>query len=172
MSRFNRTPSREYSEFCDQIKEYAEADHEPGEDVLRVVADGLANYLKEGFRQGWKVDRTAETACIARMITGWEKCNHDGLASDDRGTPPHHPPHSDHPDLWLDEYGNPTVFAMHLYHLERDELADILDFADQHGLSIRVQANSYYHPTSTTCVTFYAPEHVEKQVQERRDDEA
>lgn len=170
MSRFNHTPSPEYREFRDKIKEYAEADHEPGEDILTVIADGLADYLEDAFRDGWNADRKADTACIAPMVSDWDECNHNfAMRGDPSDTPPHHPPHADHPDLWVDADGEPVVHASHLYHLERDELKDLLDFADQWGLELRIQS-SYYYPNRTTCVCFYPPELLAKWRQDRTDD--
>lgn len=49
MRWFNSLPSSEYREFSNQIREYAEADHEPREDILTVVADALADYLEDSF---------------------------------------------------------------------------------------------------------------------------
>ena len=42
-----------------------------------------------------------------------------------------------------------------LYDLDRDELADLLNFADRWELELRIQPWSYYFPNKTTCVCFY-----------------
>jgi hypothetical protein len=63
MSRFNRHPSPAYRAFVDDIREYANADQEPGENVRRAIADALADELREQFKTYWEVTSTADTAC-------------------------------------------------------------------------------------------------------------
>ncbi|GGN26959.1 hypothetical protein [Halarchaeum nitratireducens] len=182
MSRFNRTPSREYSEFVDAVAEYAAGEHEPGEDVYRAVADALAEELRERFRQGWGLDEEAETPCLRRVITGADECTCSSTRSwadreretiGARDDPPHAAPHSDHAELWLDD-GEPVLYAMHPSGLSvssvsktavgedgkqiRNGWFDVLEFAQAWGLEFAVMPVSHYHAFSRTCVVFYAPE--------------
>lgn len=53
MSRFNHYPSAKYSEFRQAVREYAAADHEPGEDVFCAVADALEDAQREHFQNYW-----------------------------------------------------------------------------------------------------------------------
>lgn len=73
MSRFNRNPSSEYRAFVESVQEYAQSDQEPGEGVRRAIADALEDYLQTRFKNAWKVENTADTACFRRLITGEEE---------------------------------------------------------------------------------------------------
>lgn len=160
MSRFTHTPSPEYSAFVKAIQEYATTDHDdPHEDVLTAVADALEDHLRDQFKQQHNVDEIAETACIGRLIAGGDACHHTGLPmnGDASVQPPHHPPHADHTELWLRD-GAPEVFSMHLYDLHRDELQELLEFADRHGLEMSVDPSSWYYLGRTTHIVFYPPE--------------
>lgn len=64
MSRFNRSPSPAYREFVSTVQEYADDDQEPGEGVSRALADALSDELRERFEAYWKVESTADTACL------------------------------------------------------------------------------------------------------------
>ncbi len=77
MSRFNRHPNSAYRAFVSTVQEHADDDQEPGEGVRRALADALSHNLRERFNDYWKVDETADTACLRRLITGEERCNCD-----------------------------------------------------------------------------------------------
>lgn len=164
MSRFNQTPSPAYSAFVKTIQEYATTDHDaPREDVLTAVADALEDHLRNQFKQKYEVDETADTACIGRLIAGGDACHHTGLVMTGAETaqPPHQPPHADHADLWLRD-GTPEVFSMHLYDLNRDELQDLLEFADRQGLDLDIDPSSWYHVGQAIHVVFYPLEWLRK----------
>ncbi|WP_226043532.1 hypothetical protein [Natrinema sp. DC36] len=183
MNRFNRFPSEEYSEFVDVVQEYTDADHEPGEDVLRALADALEDHLREGFKRRWGVDEAADTACIRREITGADECecgstsarswiHREQEAVGGRDDPPHAAPHSDHATLWLDD-GEPVLYSMHISMPEiqsvsrtaapdgetiRNGWFDIFEFAQHWGLEVGVTPWSHYHAFSRTNVVLYSPE--------------
>lgn len=182
MSRFNRHPSREYSEFLDVVEAYADADHDPGEDVYRALADALSERLRERFRRGWGLDEESDTACLRRVITGEDECTCSETRSwadreretvGDRDDPPHAAPHSDHAELWLDD-GDPVLYAMHPSGLEvasvsrtavgedgqqrRNGWFDVVDVAREWGLEVSVMPVSHYHAFSRVCVVLYSPE--------------
>lgn len=182
MSRFNNSPSREYSEFTATVDEYADGDHEPGEDVYRAVADALADHLRDRFRRAWGVDEQAETACLRRVITGEDSCTCNETRSwqdreretvGGRDDPPHAAPHADHPELWLAN-GDPVLYAIHPSGLETtvvsqtatpDEAAqqrngwfDIVEVAEEWGLEFSVMPVSHYHAFSRVCIVLYSPE--------------
>ncbi|WP_330633637.1 hypothetical protein [Halocatena halophila] len=77
MSRFNRNPSPAYREFVETVREFAARDQEPGENVRRAIAEGLEDHLRERFKNAWKVDERADTACFRRLVTGEDECNCD-----------------------------------------------------------------------------------------------
>lgn len=179
MSRFNHHPSSEYRAFVETIREYAD-DQEPGENVRRAIADALENHLRERFQNAWKVDSTADTACLRRLITGENECNCDRSWVDrERETvgegddPPHKPPHSDHASLWLQD-DEPAVYSMHVSHPElqlvsktaepdpeqrqRNGWFDIVQCAEHWGLEIAVMPTSWYNAFSTINIVFYPPE--------------
>lgn len=176
MSRFNRSPSPEYRAFVEEVREYAEANQEPGENVRRAIADALSDDLRERFKAAWNVETTAETACLRRLTTGDDECNCDRswidreLESVGKGEkPPHKPPHSDHASLWLDEDGEAVVYGMHVYHPEIQSVSDTADSEQQQrngwfdivrcaehwGLEIAVMPVSWYNAMSTVNVVFY-----------------
>jgi hypothetical protein len=62
MNRFNRHPSPAYRAFVATVQEYADADHQPGENVTRAIADALSAELRERFKASWEVTSTADTA--------------------------------------------------------------------------------------------------------------
>lgn len=169
MNRFNRSPSPEYRAFVEDVQEYADADHEPGEGVRRAIADALSDELRERFKEYWKVDEQAETPCLRRLITGADECTCDRSWRDrqrerlgERDEPPHKPPHSDHASLWLDENDEPGVFSMHIYHphrqRQRNGWFDIVQCAEHWGLDIAVMPTSWYYAMSTVNIVFYPPE--------------
>jgi len=159
MSRFNHFPSAAYREFVSTVKEFADRDDE---DVVTATADALEDELRARFMDAHGVDATAETTCIAPLVAGWDDCQHVlPRKGDDGETPPHHPPHADHCDLWLDD-GTPAAFTMHLYDVGRETLADLLDFADRWGLDFRISPASWYYANRTGLVVLYPPERFEK----------
>ncbi len=181
MSRFNRSPSPSYRAFVEDVQEYADVDHEPGENVRRAIADALSDELRERFTNAWTVNSTADTACFRRLITGEEECNCDRswidreIESVGKGEkPPHSPPHSDHASLWLDEGDEPAVYSMHVYHPEQQSVSktaeqdpdqrqrngwfDIIEVAQHWGLEIAVMPVSWYNAFSTINIVFYPPE--------------
>jgi hypothetical protein len=126
MNRCNRSPSPAYRAFVEDIREYADDDHKPGEEVTRAIADALADELRERFKTSWEVTSTADTACLRQLITGANACTcdrswidreHERIGTGDE--PPHKHPHSDHASLWLDADDTPVVFSMHVSHPER-----------------------------------------------------
>ncbi|NGM71362.1 hypothetical protein G6M89_20580 [Natronolimnobius sp. AArcel1] len=182
MSRFNRSPSVEYSSFLREVREYADADHEPGEGVCRAIADALEADLKKRFRAYWSVEEPADgPACIRRVITGDDECNctstrswidreHERIGARDK--PPHKPPYSDHATLWLDD-GDPVLYSIHIYGPEvevvsktaapegerrRNGWFDLISFAEHWGLEIGITPFSWYNAFSTINVVFYSPE--------------
>jgi len=181
MSRHNRHPSSEYSEFVQVVQEYAAADHEPGESVTVALADALEDHLREKFKSYWGVEEEAPTACIRRVITGESECSCTSTRSwvdreretvGDRDEPPHAPPHRDHATLWLDE-GEPVLYSMHIYGPESQTVSrtaapddegvrngwfDILNFAREWGLQAAVTPFSWYYMSSTVNIVFYSPE--------------
>jgi hypothetical protein len=181
MSRFNRQPSQAYRTFVETIREYADANQEPGEAVTRAIADALADELRERFKDHWAVTSTADTACLRRLITGADDCPCDrswidrevetvGVGDD----PPHKPPHSDHASLWLDANDEPAIYSMHVHHpaqqsvsqtaatdpdqRQRNGWVDIVRCAEHWGLEIAVMPVSWYNAFSTVNIVFYPPE--------------
>lgn len=183
MNRFNRHPSAEYKAFLQEVREYANADHEPGEDVLRALADALSDDLREGFCRYWGVKEEADgPACLRRIIAGEDECTCTGTRSwvdreketvGDRDEPPHSAPHEDHAELWLSEDGNAVLYSMHVSALEHSSVSrtaagdgeqirngwfDLLEFARQWGLEIGVTPWSHYHAFSRVNIVLYSPE--------------
>lgn len=182
MSRFNRHPSPEYREFVETVREYAESEHDPGEDVYRALADALEEDLRAGFQSYWGVDEQSDgPACIRRVITGDEECRCASTRSWEdreleqvgaRDDPPHSAPYSDHASLWLAD-GEPVLYSMHVHHPElqlvsktaapegerrRNGWFDLLHFAEHWGLEIGVTPWSWYNAFTTTNIVFYSPE--------------
>lgn len=158
MTRHNHHPSSEYQELAARIEEFAEENST--DDAVRAVADGLEDALREEFKQSYDVDGTTDgTDCIGRLIAGWSTCKHgwNEPKNPSPDHPPCKPPHADHADLWLHD-GEPAVYTMHLYDLHRDEVRDIVDFADEYGLEVSINPSSWYFPSRTTHVVFYRPE--------------
>ncbi len=179
MSRFNSNPSPEYRAFVETVREYADGDQEPGEGVRRAIADALSDELRERFKAAWKVDRTVDTVCVRRLITGEDECNCDRSWIDgERETVgegdklPHKPPHAVHSTLWLDEDDEPAVYSMHVYHPEiqmvsetadpdqrqRNGWFDIVRCAEHWGLEIAVMPTSWHIAFSTINIVVYPPE--------------
>ena len=177
MTRHNPVPSPEYLEFVETIQAFA---HEHGEtEATRALADGLEDALQKRFRDYWGVDERANTACFRRLITGDEECTCDRSWEErelerigDRDDPPHTPPHSNQPTLWL-AAGDPVVYSMHLYTPEvqavskaaapagrqiRNGWFDLFEFATAWGLELAMTPVSWYNPFSTVNVVFYSPE--------------
>lgn len=177
MSRFNRSPSPAYRAFVSTAQEYTNDDQESGVGVRRAIADALENHLRERFKNAWKIDSTADTACFRCLITGENECNCDRSWVDHEleivgeGD---EPPHSDHASLWLDEDDEPAVYSMHVSHPERQMVSktaapdpeqrqrngwfDIVDCAEHWGLEIAVMPVSWYNAFSTVNIVFYPPE--------------
>jgi hypothetical protein len=183
MNRFNRHPTKEYSEFKKTVQAYADADHEPGEDVNRALADALSDDLREGFCRYWGVKEESDgRACIRRVITGETECTCSDTRSwvdreketiGDSDDPPHSAPHEDHAELWLSEDGDPVLYSMHVSSLEVSSVSktaagegsqlwngwfDVLEFAQRWGLELGVTPWSHYHTFSRVNVVFYSPE--------------
>lgn len=179
MSRFNRFPSAEYSEFKKTVQEYAQSEHEPSEDVYRVIADALEDNLRERFISYWGVDTPADTACIRRIITGETECQCEQSWIDRerekigaRDEPPHSPPYSDHATLWMSDE-KPVLYSMHVSSPEAETASktaapegeqlrngwfDIVAFAEEWGLEVGVTPFSWYNLFSTVNVVFFSPE--------------
>lgn len=181
MNRFNRHPSRDYSGLKSEIQAYADADTEPGEDVLRAVADALADELRDRFKQYWGVDEPAATPCLRRVITGEDECNcaatrgwiaREEERAGERDEPPHAPPARDHATLWLAD-GEPVLYSMHPYTPElvsvskavadegerqRNSWFDLVAVAETWGLEIGVTPFSWHNAFSTVNIVLFAPE--------------
>lgn len=182
MSRFNKTPSKEYSQFVQAVKDYAESEHEPGEDVYRALADALSENLREGFKNYWGVEVEADgPPCLRRVVTGADSCecntswkNRELEAIGESDEPPHSAPHSDHAELWLSEEGEAVLYSMHISAPEHEVVSktaapdeedrhrngwfDIIDFASSWGLEVGVTPWSHYHAFSRVNVVLYSPE--------------
>lgn len=157
MSRFNHHPSREYTQLVGEIE--SSLDELGVTETTTAVADALEETLREGFKRGYNVDGTTDgSACVGRLVAGWNGCNH-GMRrkGDDSDTPPHKPPHADHADLWLRD-GEPAVYSMHLYDVQTKEIRDLLEFADRWGLEIEIHGSSWYYANRTVHIVLYPPE--------------
>jgi hypothetical protein len=160
----------EYEQLRDAVEAYLA--HEPPDPsykhVTQAFAAILGEHYREKFRRAHGVSEPAETACIARLIDGRERCPHNVVAQDDDpNAPPHSPPGDDHSTLWLNENGDPVVYGMHVYqgNIEMrasddppDSWFSIVGFAEHYGLELSILPYSWYNFGRTVHIIFYAPE--------------
>lgn len=161
MTRHRHDPPPGYVDLVDHIREFA--DEQGGNNAIRAVADGLEDLLREQFKASYGVDKTTDGGrCIGRLISDGGRCTHNTPSKwSSSGDPPHSPPHADHADLWLAD-GEPAAYTMHLYDFEGDQMRDVVEFADEWGLSVRSEPWSWYFPNQTVHVVFFNPGGVEK----------
>ena len=118
--------------------------------VTRAAGIAVEDNLREAFKQRYGVEKeTTGSVCVDRLRGN--RCTRHHRDNDH----PHHLPHKDHTSLWLRD-GEPAVYAAHLYDLPGEYARDILDFADEYGLSVDFDAVlSWYFPMRTTLVAVY-----------------
>lgn len=88
--------------------------------------------------------KPASKAHIRRLFT--KKCR--------RGCDCHRPPGDDHGSLWLKD-GKPHTYISQPYGLVQDQLREIVEFADAHGLRVEIgAARSFHFPGKTICVEY------------------
>jgi hypothetical protein len=162
--------SEEYEQLEHAIRDYINSDpaDEAMPSVWDVFAQVIGGYHRDRFIEAHDLDGPADKACIARLIAGYDECPHNVVEpDDDPNTPPHSPPASDHPTLWLDD-GEPALYSMHVYTANIERLDsnepphnlwfDLFGFAQRHGLEVSIHPTSWYNVGTTVQVVFYPPE--------------
>ena len=155
-------PRDEYQQLAQAIDRYLEAADRDSQ-VERALAAIRWQDRRERFVSSHNLSEPAETACLARLIGGYDDCPHN---LKDPHAPPHSPPIDDHSTLWLNGEKEPAVYSMHIYQSDLEHSIgdgpdnrwfDIIDFVRHHGLEIGVR-DSWYNPGSCQQIVIYAPE--------------
>jgi|APHM01.1.fsa_nt_gi hypothetical protein len=160
-------PYEQYNQLKQAVTEYIEqSDREVG--IERALAAIQWKQRRDQFVDGHHISGPADKACIARLIGGYDECPHNHVTGehDDPAAPPHSPPASDHPTLWLGEDGDPALYSMHVYQMDLEHDVEdgpdnrrfqLVDFARHFGLEIGVR-DSWYNPGSCQQIVYYPPE--------------
>lgn len=120
--------------------------------AVSATGEGLKEGLCTEFVTAYDLDERGGS-CLAPLVADADACPHDGP---DAASPlPHGPPiEMESGALWFRD-GEAHLFTAHCSRLDGRALRDLLAFADDWDLAVRIDPTSWWAPTRTAVVICY-----------------
>lgn len=113
--------------------------------LLKIIGN---QFFLPRFTKRWNVKQATGFQGIARLIWGQRPTGNSDLAIERGGMSL---PFDDHVSLWLKD-DKPFMYTSQPYGLGHEDIRDILNSCEKHGLRVRLGAGSWHHTGETLLV--------------------